>query len=68
MRTIFLVIIAAFMLPQTTEAQSIKGKVKNSNNEPLTGASVHWLRSAIGTSTDSLGQFELQLPQESVKN
>lgn len=55
------------MQPQTTKAQSIKGKVKNSNNEPLTGASVHWLRSAIGTSTDSSGQFELQLPKESIK-
>lgn len=55
------------MLHQTAEAQSIKGKVKNSNNEPLTGASVHWLSSAIGTSTDSAGQFEIQLPKESIK-
>lgn len=67
MRTIFLLIISAFMLHQTAEAQSIKGKVKNSNNEPLTGASVHWLSSAIGTSTDSAGQFEIQLPKESIK-
>lgn len=46
-------------LPMVSFSQTIKGTVTNSENEPLVGANIHWVETAIGTSTDRNGQFEI---------
>lgn len=40
----------------------VKGKVSDEKGAPLSGVSVHVKGSAIGTATDALGAFRIQLP------
>lgn len=47
------------MFPLFVFSQNIKGKVTNSKNEPIAGASVYLDGTTIGTSTDSEGLFEI---------
>lgn len=44
-------------------AQSIKGTVYNQNNEPIFGATVHFVNSYIGTVTNQQGEFALENTQ-----
>lgn len=55
MNKIFLLLL----FPVFVFAQNIKGKVTNSNNEPIAGASVYLDGTTIGTSSDSNGIFEI---------
>ncbi|WP_417352222.1 TonB-dependent receptor [Flavobacterium alkalisoli] len=52
----FIIMISAY----TTKAQDkLSGKVLDENKQPLPGASVYWLNTTIGTSTQEDGNFEL---------
>lgn len=44
--------------------ESIKGTVKDENNQPLLGANVFWQNTSIGTTTDENGQFTLKKSEE----
>lgn len=52
-------IIIFLLFPLFVISQNIKGKVTNSNNEPISGASVYLDGTTIGTSSDSEGLFEI---------
>lgn len=52
-------IIILLLFPIAVFSQNIKGKVTNSNNEPIAGASVYLDGTTIGTSSDSEGLFEI---------
>lgn len=52
-------ILILLLFPLFVLAQNIKGKVTNSNNEPIAGASVYLDGTTIGTSSDSEGLFEI---------
>lgn len=47
------------MFPLFVFSQNIKGKVTNSNNEPIVGASVYLDGTTIGTTSDENGLFEI---------
>lgn len=53
-------IIILLLFPILVLSQNIKGKVTNSNNEPIAGASVYLDGTTIGTSSDSEGFFEIK--------
>jgi outer membrane receptor for ferrienterochelin and colicins len=42
-------------------SQSLTGKVINSKSQPITGASVYWLDTTIGTTTGDKGEFKITL-------
>lgn len=44
--------------------ESIKGTVKDENNQPLLGANVFWQNTSTGTTTDENGQFTLKKSDE----
>lgn len=52
-------ILISLLFPILVFSQNIKGKITNSNNEPIAGASVYLDGTTIGTSTDSEGLFEI---------
>lgn len=52
-------IIILLLFPVLVLSQNIKGKITNSNNEPIVGASVYLDGTTIGTSSDSEGLFEI---------
>lgn len=54
--------ILLFFIGFLSNAQiRISGKVLDSNNEPLIGASVYLNNTSIGTTTNDLGEFELSI-------
>jgi outer membrane receptor for ferrienterochelin and colicin len=67
MKKTFIITIASLLFVHISNAQALKGKVTNYNNQPLAGASVFWLGSAIGSVTDTAGNFEIQLIPDKVK-
>ena len=52
-------ILIFLLFPLFVLAQNIKGKVTNSDNEPMVGASVYLDGTTIGTLSDSEGLFEI---------
>lgn len=52
-------ILILLLFPVFVLAQNIKGKVTNSNNEPIEGASIYLDGTTIGTSSNSEGLFEI---------
>ena len=44
--------------------ESIKGTVKDENNQPLFGANVFWQNTSTGTTTDENGHFTLKKSDE----
>lgn len=52
-------ILILLLFPILVFSQNIKGKVTNSNNEPIEGASVYLDGTTIGTLSDSNGLFEI---------
>src|SRR6185312_6860912 len=66
MRTIF-VMVGVILLPVFGIAQTLNGKVKNEKNQPVVGASVYWLDTALVANTDTKGDFQIQVPQKAVK-
>lgn len=61
------IFIVGLLFPFGISAQSILGKVTNDKKEPLTGASVYWLGTTIGTSTGDKGEFEITIKDISNK-
>jgi ferric enterobactin receptor len=60
--TLFIVLVST-LLGFAQKRNLIKGTVlQNSTNKPITGAVVLITENGIGTSTDSLGRFELRAP------
>lgn len=53
------IFIVGLLFPYVLFSQSISGKVINENNEPLIGASIYWMNTTVGTSTDIKGEFNL---------
>ena len=45
--------------------ETIKGTVKDENNQPLLGANVFWFNTAVGTTTDENGNFSIKKSLES---
>lgn len=63
MRNIFLFIL--LLLASVIQAQeNVTGKVLDEQNQPLPGASVYWLNTTIGTSTDGDGTFSIPYSPE----
>ncbi len=60
-------LVFGLLFPMLALAQNISGKVSNTEGQALIGASLHWLGTSIGTSTDNQGQFELSMPDISKK-
>lgn len=60
MRILF-VMVCGLLFPVLLNAQSVKGKITDTKNNPLPGASLIWLGTTIGTSSDNKGKFELPL-------
>jgi outer membrane receptor for ferrienterochelin and colicins len=54
------VFIVCLLFPISLLAQKIEGKVTNSKNEVLIGASVYWLDNKLGTMTLSDGSFSIE--------
>ena len=46
--------------------ETIKGTVKDENNQPLLGANVFWFNTAIGTTTDENGNFSIKKSPETI--
>ncbi|GJM34340.1 MAG: TonB-dependent receptor [Saprospiraceae bacterium] len=61
------IFIVGLLFPFSITAQNITGKVTDNNKEPLVGASVYWLDTTTGTSTDIEGEFELSASESSSK-
>ena len=57
----FLLLLFSFV---SYAQESIKGTVKDENNQPLLGANVFWQNTSTGTSTDENGQFTLKKSDE----
>jgi iron complex outermembrane receptor protein len=55
-----IIILLFFVLQIPVYAQSIRGKITSSANEPLTGVTVHVLNTNLGTATASDGSYELK--------
>ena len=55
------VALLILLVPFLSKAQRITGKVTNSENEPLGGATIQWLDLNQGTFTNSAGIFELKM-------
>lgn len=55
----YLLFIAMILLPNFCSAQTITGKVRGSEGELLIGATVEWLGTNIGVSTDRTGAFSI---------
>lgn len=56
---IFLLIFCSLLVQQIAYSQKVTGKVLDNNKEVLIGASVYWLGTTNGTSTDTYGRFEI---------
>lgn len=52
-------IIILLLFPVFVFSQNIKGKITNTNNEPIAGASVYLDGTTIGTTSDENGWFEI---------
>ena len=52
--------VLLFLMVFFASAQNIvKGKVVDTNNQPLLGANVFWQNTSIGASTDVNGEFSI---------
>lgn len=61
------ILVALLLFPLAVAAQTISGRVTNTKNEPLVGASVHWRGTGMGVITGSKGEFEISSNQIAVK-
>ena len=59
--------LVCILIIQNVSAQNISGKVSDKNNEPLIGASVYWLHTTTGTVTNTKGEFEIALSENTNK-
>lgn len=56
---IIILSLSALTLCSTLRAEDLRGVVRDSDQQPLIGASVHWAGTTIGASTDASGAFAL---------
>lgn len=59
--------IVVLLFPLVAFTQKISGTVTNDTGKPLIGASVYWLQTTTGTSTDTQGEFQVSLKENSNK-
>lgn len=52
-------ILFTLLASGTLHAQELRGTVRDTDNQPLVGASVYWAGTTIGASTDAEGAFRL---------
>jgi len=57
------IFIVGLLFPYALAAQNILGKVTNYKKEPLTSASVYWLGTTIGVTTNTKGDFEISMKE-----
>lgn len=53
------IFIVGWLFPFAFSAQIISGTVTNDKNEPLIGATVHWIGTTVGVATGNQGEFEI---------
>lgn len=53
------IIIVGLLLPYILLAQTITGKVTNTNNEALFGANIFWINTTKGTTANEQGEFKI---------
>lgn len=56
---IFAVLFPLFLMPLVVLGQQIRGRVTDSEGEPLIGASLYWASTTVGTATDVEGNYQL---------
>lgn len=61
------VFIVGLLFPFAVFGQNISGTVMNDKGEPLIGASLYWLETTIGTSTNNQGEFQISSDEISNK-
>lgn len=67
MRVIYTILMSVLMLQMTyAQLRSVNGVVSDQNNQPLAGATVSVKNSTKKTTSDSKGQFSIQLKQNDV--
>lgn len=54
------IFIVGMLIPYGLFSQTILGKVTNNKNENLIGASIYWLGTTVGASTDDKGEFIIE--------
>lgn len=57
-------VLLFFILFFAHSQETLKGKVIDTNNQPLLGANVFWQNTSIGASTDANGEFSLSKTEE----
>jgi outer membrane receptor for ferrienterochelin and colicins len=60
------IFIVGWLFPFAFSAQIISGTVTNDKNEPLIGATVHWIGTTVGVATGNHGEF--QISSEAILN
>lgn len=60
------IFIVGWLFPFAFSAQIIFGTVTNDKNEPLIGATVHWIGTTVGVATGNHGEF--QISSEAILN
>ncbi len=60
-------LIVGVLIPWCTEAQKITGNVTNTNNEPLIGATVQFVKGRTAVRTGPTGAFEIELAGTKIK-
>ena len=59
MKKIFFLLCGIFFFTLSVVAE-VKGRVTDKKGEPIPGANIHWLNTAIGSVSDNLGEFKIQ--------
>ena len=57
-----LLLVALMLFSVSSFGQSLKGAVRDKEGKALVGASLHWLGTTIGTTTDGEGRYEIKKP------
>jgi hypothetical protein len=60
----FFSLLASFLFAQEA---TLTGRVTDPQGKPLIGATVRGLNSVLGTTTDTAGHFELEIPLEPIR-
>lgn len=67
MKNVLKLLIILILIPVAVTSQSLSGtvyeSVENNGRAPLPGVNVYWENTTTGTTTDQLGQFDIQMPK-----
>lgn len=61
-----LIVLFILTVPVISTAQYIKGKITNQQGTALQGATVIWMNSKKGTTTNEAGEFKIHLPENKI--